>query len=392
MSIVTRILDASPQPKKRQRYGEGAPEDIDTLPAEWRGLAAQWVKRTAGATSCYWNTLAKDAGADYPLAQHLLEWLLSARWIVVTEERRHGAWWPTRVEFLEIPRLRSLLGIPDPAEPARQWAELRAGIDFAQHPDLTAAMVSLDGLPAARAVTRTRLLQALSRWRQVERTGTRRDFSHFARGDTKAITDAEWRWLEDAVDLAADGIERHTPLLLIAAPLVLGLPNGTIALDGSPDFSALTPATLAALTSVSGSIGRWRLIENQTSFERCARSREEDTGVVWLPGFPPGWWREAMTKLIALAPAPAEIACDPDPAGIAIAMEAGRLWDAAGQPWLPWNMGAADLDALRVRKPLTEMDRRLIDSLLAKPLPEELVALANRMLDSCEKGEQEGYL
>mgnify|MGYP001348941980 CR=1 FL=1 len=48
-----------------------------------------------------------------------------------------------------------------------------------------------------------------------------------------------------------------------------------------------------------GQPGVWRLIENRTSFERSARQRTPDMAVVWLPGFPPGWWQESMRHLLA---------------------------------------------------------------------------------------------
>lgn len=392
MAESTRYLDTSPHPKKRQRFLDVSPATAETLPAEWRALAVRWLRKVPAAGS-RWETLTKAAGpADYPLAQRLLEWLLGAGWVVVTEERRNGAWWPTHVEFREVAELRTRLGLPDPGEPARQWATLQDEIEFPGHPDLVVAMSSLDGLPPARAIERARLLQAVARWRDDGRYGTRRDFAHFARGATKAITATEWRWLEDAVDLAGEGIDRHTPLLLVAAPLTLQLPDGIVALHCAPDFAGLTPATVAAVSGVSGRIAHWRLIENKTSFERCARSREADTAVVWLPGFPPTWWRETMSRLIALAPAPAEIACDPDPAGIAIALETAKLWDAAQLDWRPWRMDFADLANLSRRAPLTPADCALLDGLLSRPVPDSLMPLAKWIADHGEKGEQEGYL
>ncbi len=68
--------------------------------------------------------------------------------------------------------------------------------------------------------------------------------------------------------------------------------HGQIDLAASPDFAALTPSTVQAVTAVSGTVSRWQLVENRTSFERVARNREPDAGVIWLPGFPPSWWRE----------------------------------------------------------------------------------------------------
>ncbi len=52
-----------------------------------------------------------------------------------------------------------------------------------------------------------------------------------------------------------------------------------------------------------------------------------------MPGFAPTWWLESVELLITLQPAPALIACDPDPAGIEIALQAGRLWKGARLAW-----------------------------------------------------------
>jgi hypothetical protein len=394
VTLTVRFLDNSPQPKKRLRSREGEPDGIETLPAEWRELAALWLRRAEKTKSgCRWETLADAAGAEnYPLAQRVLEWLLSAGWVAVTEERRHGAWWPVRLEFLHAARLREALGLPDPGAAAQRWAEVREHCAAFKDPALLTALSAAEELPAGRAADRGERLLALSRWRDEQRSGTRRDFALFARGTTKGVTDAEWRWLEEALDLADFGIERHTPLLLIAASITLELPLADLPLGASPDFAALTPTTLDQARAARGQIARWRLVENQTSFERVARRREPDIGVVWLPGYPPSWWRVAMAKLLSLAPAPAQIACDPDPAGIAIALEASRPWDEAGIAWEPWRMAADDLASLKSRQSLTTGDHRLLDSLMQRPLPGALAGLARWMLDQEEKGEQEGYL
>jgi len=193
------------------------------------------------------------------------------------------------------------------------------------------------------------------------------------------------------IDLAEFGIERHTPMLLVAAPLRLHLPQGQIDLAASPDFAALTPATIQAVTAVSGTVNRWQLVENRTSFENVVKQRAADTGVIWLPGFPPGWWCESVGHLLDLAPASVHIACDPDPAGIAIAHKAAGLWRERGLAWQPWKMSATDLASLRARKPLTEGDKLQLAALRQDPaLPAPLSALLEWMLEHGEKGEQEG--
>jgi hypothetical protein len=134
------------------------------------------------------------------------------------------------------------------------------------------------------------------------------------------------------------------------------------------------------------------VVENRTSFERAAKRYGITDAVVWLPGFAPTWWKNALTVLLRAAPAPALLACDPDPAGIEIALDAGSIWRAAGLGWQPWKMSAADLAGLPRRKPLTERDRQRLDALAAVPLPAPLPSLAEWMRNHGEKGEQEGFL
>ncbi|MEO1766194.1 DUF2399 domain-containing protein [Thiobacter aerophilum] len=388
--FIVEALDDRPLPRRRRRYRAQRGASVETLPQPWRALLVRWIARGGRSR---WETLAKEAGAaELQTAQALLDWLVRQGWARVEEARRHGDWWPVRVELIDLPTLRTALGLPDEAALAEQWRLLREALQARCEPLFAQAVAELDGLPPARALARGQLLAAAKRWHEEERSGTRRDFALYARGSTKAVTDAEWFWLETRIDLSELGIERHTPLLLIAAPLTLITPTGRLELAAGTDFCAITPATVHAARQGEQSVARWRLVENRTSFERLARAREADTGVVWLPGFAPTWWREAMARLIALAPAPAEIACDPDPAGIEIALDAGRLWEARGLPWRPWRMAPADIAALPHRAALTPRDRERLAALDQARLPKQLAALAQWMLAHGEKGEQEGLL
>jgi len=148
---------------------------------------------------------------------------------------------------------------------------------------------------------------------------------------------------------------------------------------------------LSSCRVATGTLRCWRLVENRTSFEQVVRSLPPDEGVIWLPGFPPGWWQTAVGRLLQLAPAPAAIACDPDPAGIRIALTAGRCWSELGLEWQSWCMSADLLQNLDARKPLTATDRELLAGLMQRQLPAELAQLSEWMLFSGEKGEQEGY-
>lgn len=387
-SLIVEALDDRPVTRRRRRFRKDSGARPDSLPQEWRDLLARWLARGGRSR---WETLARDAGATgLQLSQALLDWLVRNGWAVVEEERRHGGWWPLRLELREIPTLRAALGLPDTAALAHDWEALRASLAQANDPALDQALNSLDSLPAARAVARGELLAALGRWREEQRGGTRRDFALFARGTTKAVSDAEWRWLEDNLDLADFGVERHTPLLLLSAPVTLVLARGRIDLAASPDFSAITPQTLEKARDAEHALSCWHLVENRTSFERVARSRAHDAGVLWLPGFPPAWWREAIIRLLALAPAPAAIACDPDPAGVAIALQAGALWETAELDWRPWQMGTEALTALPSARPLNDWDRQRISQLQQMAMPTVLSELLDFMLRHNLKGEQEG--
>lgn len=385
-------LDTRRVCQKRRRSATCQPQALDTLPAEWRELLARWVERNSKSR---WETLCNDAGTNrVQLAYALLDWLLRSGWAAVTQQWKHGDWLPQRVELLHQTQLRAALGLRDREADAQHWQEIRASLHTLDNPALSIAVLALDDLPVQRALARQDLILRLHDWQMRQQCGTRRDFALFARNDTKGLSEAEWSWLESVLDLAEFGIERHTPLLLVAAPLTLHLPHGQqIDLAAAPDFTALTPATVLAAAAAGGTIERWQLVENRTSFERVAKNREAGSGVIWLPGFPPGWWQETVGRLLDLAPAPAQLACDPDPAGVLIALKAAGLWQERKLDWRPWKMSTADLAALATRKPINETDRSRLASLQADPeLPAMLAELVAWMAQHGEKGEQEGYV
>lgn len=381
------MLRVTPLSKtRRQRVSGQTPRGLDTLPDDRRNLLKRWVSRGGDSR---WETLKGDAGVGRQnLAQTLLDWLLDNGWVKLTEKFERAEWWPYRVQFQQLAPLRASLGIIDADVTAANWQIVRNAL-----PPDAPLLDALDALPPKTALARADLATALARWQLEQRSGTQRDFALFARGTTKAVTPTEWAWLAIATDLAEWGIERHTPLLLIAAPMTLHLPQGALSLAACADFCALTPATLAAATSADGTPARWHLVENRTSFERVARTRTADAGVIWLPGFPPSWWREAVTHLLTLAPAPAAIACDPDPAGIVIALQAGAQWEAAGLDWQPWQMDISTLQSLPSHSSLNEWDCARIAQLLLTPdLPDAFAALLDYMQVHKIKGEQEGFL
>ncbi len=390
--IETELLGgaslASPN-ATRKRYTRQVHGSPTELPGEHIDLLRRWIRPRQLRRK--WSALLADAGGKHlEAALKLADWLLRNGWAVHHEKRAGSRWETTWLEFPRLDALREMFQLPDPKQMASDWASASAyRFDAA---DIAAAHAALASLPLARRLQRFSLLRSLELWRDEERQGTRRDFSLLARGDSKGVTAAEWNWLAAAVDLERSGIFEHTPHLLAAGPIRLHTGSGIIDLNASADWAALTPETIATAQRCDGRPGVWRLIENRTSFERSARQRTPDMAVVWLPGFPPRWWQESMRHLLVGAPAPAEIACDPDPAGIAIALQAAKLWEAASLPWMPFAMRRDDLLAASQRKPLTEHDRQQLAQLLSGTLPPVLRQLATTLHELGEKAEQEAYL
>ena len=111
-----------------------------------------------------------------------------------------------------------------------------------------------------------------------------------------------------------------------------------------------------------------------------------------MPGFAPSWWLESVDASAHTPARPAWIACDPDPAGIEIALQAGRLWKEVRLAWEPWCMDIQTLAALPSTRPLEGSDRERLQRLRQRPLPADLGDLAEWMLAHNRKGEQEGVL
>jgi hypothetical protein len=88
------------------------------------------------------------------------------------------------------------------------------------------------------------------------------------RGDTKAITNSEWDWLENIICLEDVGISRHTPSVWLRAPLLLTTDAGNINFFAVPGCIGLTPNTIKNVINISGEINSWSTPKTKKTYRR----------------------------------------------------------------------------------------------------------------------------
>ena len=381
----------------RQRRQRAATQPWQSLPALAglrRDLLLRWARGDAPVRR--WATLRALAGAaELESAEALLEQLLEAGCLQVVEQFRAGRWWPQQINWVELPRLQRVLGLQSQSDrDAQRETALRTLDEIATAVGaLREAALGLKSaqLSTALLVSRTGLLQALARWTADQRSGVRQDFALHARPHTKAITEAEWRWLESESDLAALGVERNAALLWLGGPMTVHTLSGASSLQPWP-FIGLPLDSLHELTQVNNPPEYYWVIENRASFERQARRREPGACMLWVPGRPSEAWLAAVARLLSQAPAPAKVSADADPAGIEIALTVGTLWAQQGCAWQPFAMEPKRLTDGKAL-PLNDYDRASLARALGRDdLPAGLRALAAAIERLGIKAEQEGWL
>lgn len=396
--------------ERRERQAQLAvPDRLPLLAPEQRALLRRWAAKDSPERRRT-TLLAAIRGERIEDAEALCELLLREGWIARREQLVGGRWqWETLV-WRDLPRLQALLDVSGPRQrkdqramqlaQARDWLQARsdaAGAD-ALDPDLldelAAALAQLVQDTALRPdllATRLALLQAIAAWHDDAAQGTRRDFALRTGGGTKALTHADWRWLEGQFDLERLRIARFAPMLWLAG--ALRLQWQAHAVDLAPLHCLGLPLADVLRTDAASAPVRWWLIENRASFERQAQLRRPGLALAWLPGRPSAAWLQAMDRLLALAPAPAWISADIDPAGVDIACTAGALWNARGLDWAPHEMDPSQLLATVQHWPLNAHDHQLLDRLAQRAaMPAALRALCDSMRQAGRKAEQEAWL
>lgn len=371
---------------------------LPTLSTAQLAVLLKWLKSDAQERT--WQSLLQATGSSQlDVADALLQVLLQCGAVALKEEFHHGQWRPWRVVWTDLEGVQTLVGVPTRTQRDADKASLNRDLQvLAQvHPWLSAAVHSLvsDASTAASKTARAELLHALVVWQQAQRQGLRQDFALAARGHTKAISATEWDWLEATVPLETLGIGRFEPLFWLAGSLALcpaAESNEPPISWANFGFVGLPCRSFDASIRVAHAPKAYWLIENRASFERQATRLPQGTCLVWLPGRPSSAWLQAMRALLTLAPAPVDISCDPDPAGIQIALTAGALWDEVGLAWQASQM-APDIWRTGTTLPLNDYDRRVLVELQAHPaLPLDLATLRDYLLSSGTKAEQEGWL
>jgi hypothetical protein len=335
----------------------------------------------------HWSRVLRVAGHErVEIANSLLAALLETGYVEIVERRDARGWLPHKVIPAAIEELRTLAGLPDLAALS---SALSAALGYVPR---TAPVQDLSAqLEAGRMdirLRRARLMPFVDDWILSGRSGTRRDFALYATGDTKGIEDADWRWLESTAVLESAGIVDHTPLLLVGGGFSLVAAHGRrLDVPAAHGPLGLPAAAIAGAMSIA-SPPAWIVIENRTVFDKACALRPA-CGVVWVPGYAPTWWLAAVEALLERASTRLVLACDPDPAGIEIALRVIRLWNVRGLLWKTVGMDATDLQILPARKPLTTWDRAALERL--RDLPPGLSDLRRALLESGVKGEQEGF-
>jgi hypothetical protein len=395
--------------ERLRRADVPVPQELSVEALRHRAIWERWVRGERQAAAR--GTLLKEvADAGIEAAETACELLLREGWIERRERLQGGSWQWDRVVWRDLERLQRLLGVAgrqqreterrEALAQAKEWLRGRSdasqptALDADLLDELTRGVQQLErdgALPLETLRVRLALLRAVADWRDRGEQGMRRDFALRALGDTKALGAADWRWLEAAFDLERLRIAQFAPMLWIAGEASLWW--GERRIDLGPVHCLGVPLEDVARTDAFGPVTRYWLIENRASFERQARGLPAGVVLLWMPGRPSSAWSEAVEHLLRLAPAPAWISADADPAGVDIACSVGALWDALEGDWVPYRMGITELGESLQRWPLNEHDRALLDRLRGREqLPKDLRDLCDFMALHGRKAEQEGWL
>lgn len=405
------VNEARGRTLRERRGAASVPDELPLLDPDHNALLRRWARSDGARRSR--TALLKDAVpvASLERAEVLCELLLRQGWIMLRERLMGGTWQWDAITWRDLPRLQGLLGVSSPRlrgeerrvliEEGEAWFRSRAEtfdgltLDPDLLDELEQALAQLRDDTSLRLEllsVRLQLLRAVAVWHDEARQGSRRDFALHARGATKAMGEADWRWLEGSFDLERLRIARFAAVAWLAGDLTLHWDGQQVHL-GPLHCIGLPLADLMRVSSTSSAPVRWWLIENRASFERQAQQREAGVVLLWIPGRPAVGWLDAVRHLLRLAPAPAWISADADPSGVDIACTAGAVWQMQGLSWEPHRMGVDQWASTSQYWPLNDHDRRLLEVQLGRSdLPLVLHELCLAMQREGRKAEQEAWV
>ncbi|WP_457393565.1 DUF2399 domain-containing protein [Roseateles sp. P5_E1] len=390
--MSTRELSADRQRRHRAAAAPVWPPVLPALDVDERELLADWLRGSADSRP--WPSLLDAAGAArIELADRLADKALAAGLLTLKEKFERGRWLRAGVAWVELEALQTALGLPTRSQRDAQRQVLADQLDALMADPLVgeAAQDLAESRMALKpAQARAALLRALVIWVAAGQQGLRRDFALHL-GHTKAVADGEWAWLERHFDLPALGIGPFAPTLTLAGAASLVWPEERRVDLAALPFVTLPGEALERLLAIEPTPERWWLIENRASFEKQAARLAPGTLLVWIAGRPTRAWTAALARLLTLAPAPAAISADADPAGIEIVLAASQPWVDINLPWQPEAMEVMRLSHPRAQA-LGTYDRTTLARLERAKLPAALAALRDAMQTRGLKAEQEGWL
>lgn len=402
--VASLWIDSDVKRGVRDRRIDGpVPQELSIELAEHRDLLARWVRDDANRRTR--SVLLQQGGIER--AELLCERLLRAGWIERRERLVGGHWQWDSITWRDLERLQHALGVSGKQQRLAErqavmnaaWTWFKSADRATLAPELSEDLESaLQKLSEDRTlkhdslVTRVSLVRSLAEWCDSGAQGLRRDFALKARGATKAVSEADWRWLDSCFDLEQLRISNFAPVLWVAGDASLQWEAGRMDLS-AVCIAGVSVSDILKLKGVNRAPSCYWLVENRASFERQAQSLAAGELLVWLPGRPSVLWMEAMAHLLRLAPAFARISADADPAGVDIACTAGALWETNQLTWEPYRMGVHELHSTGQRWTLNAHDLRLLEHLSErKNMRAELKDLCEAMKREGRKAEQEFWL
>lgn len=394
---------------------------VRTYPGKWREILKALIKgrtgqNTAGITFTV-DRIARVTDAGWDEIEKLIDCLLTDGIIEKFEPYPRTATGRTKIIFSEkvVQSLKEITGL-DSDDRERDRIDLffktweYPGSEIRKHVKAIAAIIDeLKGewLTTGKTVITTGrddavVMKSLANYRllletlreifnivSAEEMLNLRELAIRITGESKGIEAIRPYMRKVLGDLSHYGISEHSPFILFRGPVTGRIGRKVIDLSACIDYVSITVKTSRSFIPQYSNMKRIILVENLTPFERLCREPDRfdsDTGIVFLSGYPPGYVRDFVRKLLAFQPVEGFIWCDLDPDGVEIALTASKWFKNPG--WQPLFMGKEFLYNSRTR-PLSAADMKKLGSLKSRDDASVFHSLLSEMETLGIKVEQE---